>query len=368
MKIFPYRLSFGVLAICGVLLPASAWSWGFFAHKIINRLAVFTLPPEMLTFYKHHIVFITENSVNPDRRRYAVEGEAEKHYLDADLYGDSAVYRLPRYWKDAVNKFTEDTLRKHGINPWWIHIMKSQLTNAMRARDARAILRISADLGHYIGDGNVPLHTTHNYNGQFTGQYGIHGFWESRLPELYAEDYNFFVGKAEYIDNTQLRAWRAITEAHTALDSVLGFEKELTQRFDPDKKYSYEERGGITVRVYSKPFSQAYHQMLSGQVECRMRKAIKMVGDFWYTSWMDAGQPDLNALLNHKPTEEELRKEQEEQQQWKDGQLEVRPESYYLRFQHEGHLCCCGNAFEVTQLLEKVQGFRPLVWEAWLSK
>jgi len=42
----------------------------------INRLAVFTLPPEMLTFYKHHIQFITQEAVSPDRHRYAVEGEA----------------------------------------------------------------------------------------------------------------------------------------------------------------------------------------------------------------------------------------------------------------------------------------------------
>ncbi len=26
--------------------------WGFFGHKRINRMAVFTLPPEMMVFYK----------------------------------------------------------------------------------------------------------------------------------------------------------------------------------------------------------------------------------------------------------------------------------------------------------------------------
>jgi hypothetical protein len=38
-------------------------------------------------------------------------------------------------------------------------------------------------LGHYIGDAHVPLHTTSNYNGQKTNQHGIHGLWESRIPE-----------------------------------------------------------------------------------------------------------------------------------------------------------------------------------------
>ena len=47
----------------------------------------------------------------------------------------------------------------------------------------------------------MPLHTTENYNGQMTGQRGIHGFWESRLPELKSKDYDYFVGRAEYVEN-----------------------------------------------------------------------------------------------------------------------------------------------------------------------
>ena len=49
---------------------------------------------------------------------------------------------------------------------------------------------------YYVGDAHVPLHTTENYNGKMTGQKGIHGFWESRLPEINADNYNFFVLKA----------------------------------------------------------------------------------------------------------------------------------------------------------------------------
>ncbi|MEQ8243399.1 zinc dependent phospholipase C family protein, partial [Fulvivirga sp.] len=233
------------------ILSLSFSIWGFFAHQKINRLAVFTLPPEMIGFYKHNIQYITENAVNPDRRRYAVKDEAPRHYLDADVYGDSAVYKLPRYWSDAVELYTEDTLKAYGIVPWHINVVKNWLTDAMRIRDAEGILRLSADLGHYIGDANVPLHTTENYNGQLTGQYGIHGFWESRLPELYAEEYDFFVGQAIYLENVQLAAWDAVIQANEALDSVLRFEKELSRKFGEDKKYSFETRGASTIKVYS---------------------------------------------------------------------------------------------------------------------
>jgi len=275
-------------------------NWGFFAHQRINRLAVFTLPSEMITFYKHHIQYITENAVNPDRRRYAVDYEAPRHYIDLDVYGDSAVYKLPRYWQDAVEEYTEDTLQAYGIVPWHVHFVTYQLTEAFKENNSEDILRYSADLGHYIADANVPLHTTENYNGQLTNQYGIHGFWESRLPELYSEDYDFFTGKAEYVYNTQIAIWDAVQEAHLALDSVFGFEKKLTEKMADDMKYSSELRGNVNVKVYSRDFSKAYHKMLSGQVEKRMRNSIKMVGDFWYTAWVNAGQPDLDVLIDER--------------------------------------------------------------------
>jgi len=294
-----------------------ARAWGFYAHQKINRLAVFTLPTEMIGFYKHNIQYITENAVNPDRRRYAVDGEAPRHYIDIDVYGDSAVYKMPRYWYDAVEIYTEDTLNAYGIVPWHIYLMKLRLTDAMRIGDAANILRLSADLGHYIADANVPLHTTENYNGQLTGQSGIHGFWESRLPELYANNYDFFVGKASYIEKPQIMAWRAVIHAHEALDSVFSFEKKLTIKISADKKYGFETRGQNTVKVYSRNFSKAYHNALNGMVERQMRRAVKMVGDFWYTCWVDAGQPDLDELIDFEFSEEELQKRREQLEEWK---------------------------------------------------
>jgi hypothetical protein len=279
--------------------------WGFFAHELINRQAVYSLPPEMMVLYKFEIGFIAEKAVNPDRRRYAVEGEAEKHFIDLDHYGDSALNTLPKYWFEAIQKFPEDTLREHGIGPWSAHQTFLSLTKAFEQKNKAAILRLSADLGHYLGDLNVPLHTTKNYNGQLTGQDGIHGFWESRVPELLAKNYSFWVGKAEYIPKPQLAIWDAVASAHLQVDSVLQFERALTIRFPMDQKFSYEERNGLTVRVYSREFTTAYASALDGMVERQMRKSIKMIADFWYTAWINAGQPDLSALSGMQLTEEE---------------------------------------------------------------
>ncbi|MEY4604329.1 MAG: hypothetical protein RIT43_1621 [Bacteroidota bacterium] len=298
-----------------LLLPVTlAWTshelkvqkkWGFYGHKRINRIAVFTLPPEMFGFYKDHIEYLTEHAVDPDKRRYAVEGEAQCHYIDLDHYytkGEDPFQIIPKRWDDAVKKFSEDTLQAYGIVPWHINLMKYKLQKAFETKNVDLILKYSADIGHYIGDAHVPLHTTENYNGQLTGQKGIHGLWESRLVEINAESYDYFVGKSTYVNSVLDIAWEAVRGSHVALDSVLGMERELTKEFPSDLKYSFEQRGNLTVSVYSQEFCKAYHARMNGMVERRMRAAILAVGSIWYTAWVDAGQPDLRALQDVPPS------------------------------------------------------------------
>ena len=281
--------------------------WGFFGHKRINRIATFTLPPEMFGFYKEHIEYLTEHAVDPDKRRYAVDGEAQRHYIDIDHYvhsGDDPFDVVPRRWKDAVDKFSEDTLQMYGIVPWYITVMKYKLQKAFESRNVDLILKYSADIGHYIGDAHVPLHTTENYNGQLTNQKGIHGLWESRLVEINYENYDYFVGKANYVQNVQDYIWEAVKGSHYAVDSVFRMEKEVTKDMATDRKYSFEQRGNTTVSVYSYEFSQEYHRRMNGMVERRLKAAIAAVGSIWYTAWVDAGQPDLSALQNTPPSAE----------------------------------------------------------------
>lgn len=314
-----------VTLLIGLSIPTFG-KWGFWAHKRINRLAVFRLPAGMQVFYKRHIDFLTESAVNPDKRRYAVPGEAERHFIDLDVYGDSALHTLPRQWSDAVRKIGEDSLRKHGIVPWHIQLAAFQLTEAFKERKADKILRLSADLGHYIADAHVPLHTTRNYNGQLTNQDGIHGFWESRLPELFAEEYEMWIGPSEYKKDMASEIWNTVRQSHLAVDSVLSFEKELTLQVKADKKYSYELRNNVLMRTYSREFSEKYHQMLDRQVERRMRASVRMVGDIWYTCWVDAGQPDLGGLSDIIPGQTTEIEEPPAPAGWLQRIFKIRPE------------------------------------------
>ncbi len=361
--------------------------WGFFGHKMINRLAVFTLPPEMIGFYKQNIEFLTEHAVDPDKRRYASKHEAPRHYMDLDRYGKAPYDNvLPKEWTDALAKFTDiyvvtkqndtiqlfdyqktrlenkeiifqgkkfkkltqqdsltlkfafyknffikniyknlyedemlidlDSLRKifplqgtfvsafakenlsqHGIVPYHLASMQHRLMDAFIKKDVNKILRMSAEFGHYIGDAHVPLHTTENYNGQLTNQHGIHGFWESRIPELFSSDYDFWVGAAKYIDDPKTAYWDIVLDSHKLVEDVLKIEKNLSQTFPSDQITCLEERMGATVKTQCEAYAKAFSDKLQGQVEDRMRDAILAVGNAWLTAWTDAGQPDLNAMM-----------------------------------------------------------------------
>ena len=174
---------------------------------------------------------------------------------------------------------------------------KKKLTTAFENKDLTSILRISAEFGHYISDAHVPLHTTSNYNGQLTDQVGIHAFWESRIPELFAErEYDFFVGKATYIEDPKTFFWNIIIKAHTHLDSVLAIEKRLSKTFDSALQYCYDERLGQTIRIQCPEYADAYTKAMGSMVEEQMRLAINAVGSCIYTAWVDAGQPIVGEI------------------------------------------------------------------------
>ncbi len=284
-----------------LLIPSLFFAWGFWGHRRSNRISTFSLPEPLLLFYKSYIDYITEEAPKPDERRFAVEGEAPKHYIDIDHYGKYPFKEVPRKWKDAVAKFSEDTLTAYGILPWNIQWNYYQLVKAFKEKNVARILKISADLGHYIADAHVPLHTTENYNGQFTGQKGIHGFWESRIPELFGDSWDYYVGKAKYIENPLKEAWETVLESHLLVDSVLAIEKKLSEKFPEDRKYSFEKRGNISVRVYSYEFSKAYYEALNGMQERRLRKSVYRIASYFYSAWKDAGKPAIAELLKQKP-------------------------------------------------------------------
>jgi len=303
-----------------LILPLTAGPWGFFAHMRINQLAVFTLPAGINRFYKANIQYITDHATDPDKRRYADTSEAPRHYLDAEVY-EADIDSIPRKWDNAVKKYGLPKLHKNGILPWQIQRTYYKLVNAFKQHDSIRILIHSAYLGHYLGDAHVPLHTTENHNGQLTNQAGIHGFWESRLPELFSEKYNFLVGRAAYINDPLATAWKTISHTHGLVDSVLKIEEELNRNFPKYRKYSYTKRKNVLTKQYSLEYSREYHLKMNRMVEKQMRAATLAIGSYWFSAWVDAGQPTLENMIKVLPDSAAIRAEKEINAKFRAGKI-----------------------------------------------
>lgn len=291
---------FVFLLFCFCLIaPKKNLAWGFLGHKTINRYAVFALPPELFAFYKSHIEFVTQHATDPDRRRYILETEACRHYIDCDHYERFApLDTIPHNWYLAVNKYTEDSLTAHGIVPWHILAELKSLTEAFTNKDEARILKISADLGHYIADAHVPLHSNSNYNGQKSGQDGIHALWETRIPQLFLDSFNLFTGTAVYLANPSDDIWQKVGESFAASDTVFAMES-LTSKLMGDRKYSIAVNGPNAIPSFSELFCREYESRMNDMVERRMRQSILSVASFWYTAWVNAGQPDLKSITGN---------------------------------------------------------------------
>jgi hypothetical protein len=276
-------------------------SWGIFGHEHINRAAVLSLPDPLRTFFFNHIDFMTEESSVPDLRKYTLNDQSEKprHFIDLENFcpPDS----LPVTLSELKKKYDENFLQQNGILPWYIEEMMHKLTLAMKEKRKTEILFLAADLGHYIGDAYMPLHTTVNHDGQLTDQKGIHAFWESQLPEMFGDAYNYNAGEAVYISDIHEEIWSIINTSHSLVDTLLLADKELKLQFPAVEVYAKDDSGTIVnnrfhSQVHSLTYARLYNQRLNNMVENQMRAAIRATASFWFTAWVNAGKPDLSAL------------------------------------------------------------------------
>lgn len=199
----------------------------------------------------------------------------------------------------------EDNLIEAGMLPYsFIHVYR-QLVTAFRNGDISGVLQLGADIGHYVADAQVPLHTTSNYDGQMTNQKGIHAFWESRIPELLAaEKFDPFVGPARHISSVDTFIWDIVLHSYGLVNQVLDIESEVRAQLPVSDLYCYEERNHQIIRLPCAGFTKAYDQAMDNMVAKQWRSAIHNVGSVWYSAWIDGGQPDVK-WLNEQMVEQD---------------------------------------------------------------
>jgi hypothetical protein len=287
------RVSFSIfVSTLLILVSQVAFGWGFWAHKVINKQAVALLPEPLKGFYEKHVDYVTGHASDPDIRRDEVKDEGYQHYIDMDRYGTYPNFGIPHSYADAVKKYGADVVLKNGVVPWRVGIDEDSLTAAMKANDVPLILHLSADLGHYVGDMNVPLHTTQNYDGQMTGNIGVHSRWESGIPEHFGDKYGFAgIDSVIYIKDPVEHAFQVLDHSYSLIDEIFRADSLAKVGIPRDSLYHVNKENGRKVYVYSSQYYDKFNAELNGMVESQMRRAVREVASYWYTAWVNAGKP-----------------------------------------------------------------------------
>jgi hypothetical protein len=284
-------------------------SWGFLVHKTVNQLAIYNLPAPLQGFFYDNMEYLVENAPRPDNRKRFDKLESSKHILDIERYGANAINTMPLDLNTAIKKYSFDSLKSHGWGPYNIITQLDNLTNAFKAKNKDSILYYAADLGHYIGDMHVPLHTTMNYDGQLTGQKGMHSLWESYIPSFALNQYDLYnPHKAVYLKNPAEALWKDIRKANALLPDMFAKEEKLSANFTPETKYKTQKMYGKEALVYTKEFAEAYAVELGPTINGQLIASANMLTDFIYTAWVNAGKPDLGTTRAvSQQLEEELK-------------------------------------------------------------
>ncbi len=236
-----------------------------------------TLPPPMRAFFEHNRGFLLAHANDPRQWTKKDRYEKMRQYIFLDKYGSFPYLKLPHNYQAAVQVFGEGKVKSNGVLPWQIGEYSLKLTNAMKAGKWDEAREDAAALGFYVADAHDPLHTTENYDGQLTGQTGLGERFGTQLFDRYSHFFIFRPNDAEKIDDPTGYAFQMVLEAHTWVDQII-----LADRLARDDLPGYNE-----------DYFDRFYSRVGSTVMKEISMAAHDVGSYWYTSWLNAGQPAL---------------------------------------------------------------------------
>jgi len=260
------------LLIAAALLAAG---WGTVAHLFINTHAVDDLPASMGQFISSKTYFGNHAS-DADNRKGSDPNEAPKHFIDIESY--PAYQNLTPRIDSLLAIYGTTKVLDIGTLPWATVQTYDSLVAALRRADFTRADSIAADLGHYVGDGHQPLHVTVNYDGQMTGNNGIHSRYETTMINTYPSKLRVNIVPAVYVANRFSFVLSYLITSNTLVDSIL--------LADNDAK-------AVSAQIGSGTYDSVYYRVLWNDTRSvtngEMQDAAQSLADLWYSSWVDAG-------------------------------------------------------------------------------
>lgn len=271
--------AFELVLLVFLTLPGAAFAWGPAAHRAVNNWAVNTLPPEIRQFFGANRQYLIDHANDPRQWMETDPYERKRHYMYLDKYGVFPYLELPHVFIEARQRYGLRRINRDGLLPWHVGEYSLRLTNALKEENWEEAKLVAAALGHYVADTRNPLHTSSNYDGQESRQLGLEVRFGTQLVDRYQGFIMFRPGRAEKIDDPTEYAFDAVIEANTWVNRII-----------------YADRRAVEgLRDYNEDFYDRFYATIGTVVARELNNAAHDVGSYWYTAWLNAGQPQLPA-------------------------------------------------------------------------
>jgi hypothetical protein len=262
-----------------VATPGSASAWGIEVHKFIMSRAISLLPREIRPYFEKYHASIAEHAGDPDLWRTVgwVE-EPPRHFVDMDAYGPYPFKEFPHDYDEAVRRYGLEFVQKNGTLPWRSEEMYRKLVEAFtqKAPYSRENIRLfSSVIAHYTADAHQPFHAALNYDGQLTGQWGIHSRFESELFERYESKLRLTPGGPSGIANPREFIISALTDSFALVQPILDADKAAV--------------GGR--ELYDDGYFERFFEATRPTLEKRLSDSIAAVASMISAAWVEAGRP-----------------------------------------------------------------------------
>lgn len=259
-------------------------NWGSTGHTWINRKSTESFPISMSTYMIWDDSLANHGSDADDRKSWD-SNESMRHYIDIDNYSEfNSTGHIPSTYDSVVSAHGQNFVKNEGILPWSTKIMYDSLKLAFQQHNWHAAMLHASDLGHYVGDGHMPLHITKNFDGQNTNQSGIHSRYESDFVYNYVNYLHVYSGDTVHlINNVQQYIFSYLYTNYNYIDSVLGAD-------------TYAE--GIAGNTTSNQYYQQFFTKAKDFTILLWHNASHSLAELIYTAWVEAGSPIMVTDIN----------------------------------------------------------------------
>lgn len=285
-----------LLLLACLAAPRPAAAWGFEAHRLIMDRAINLLPAALRPLFEARRAYVVERSIDPDLWRNAGwTDEDPNHFVDLDngAFGPPPFPGLPRDYADAVQKFGKPFIDQQGRLPWRVQEFYGKLQREFESLGRQPapgyaldnIVYYAAIVSHYVSDGHVPLHAAANFDGQLTGQNGLHSRWEAELFERNRAALRVSPAAGRAVSNPRDFMFDTLIASQAMVGELLAADKAAVAG-----RESYDDG-------YFEAFGKA---ALPG-LERRLNDSIAAVAAVIAGAWEQAGRPGVPTELPRTP-------------------------------------------------------------------